>query len=249
MLKMYLLGALLLVALFSVFFYSQGKPKLDVTPEKALADVPVKIALSHLKPHEQVTIKASRRFKDDAIWSSSALFEADDKGNIDVSKTAPVSGSYQGIEPMGLFWSMGPAESTVAAPLNKDEVLLSVYSHNKLILQKTLSRLFASSEVEHKDINEEGIVGVLYYPKQLKQGPAIITVTGSSGGISTMTSQLLASHGYAVLALGYFGMPGLPATLENVPLEYFQKALHWLKKQPQVNPDSIALWGYHMVEN
>ena len=38
----------------------------------------------------------------------------------------------------------------------------------------------------------------------------------------------------ALLDLAYFGEPGLPATLKDIPLEYFARALRWLDRQPQV---------------
>jgi dienelactone hydrolase len=226
-----------------LFFWLHGRPKLEVTPEKALADVPVNISVSNLKAHERITIKASCRFGDNSIWASSAVFEANDKGIVDVATQAPISGSYQGIDSMGLFWAMVPTEKITPAPMHTHEVLISVAAHDKILAQKTISRLSASPDVHQREIHEEGIVGTFFYPKNIKSGPGIITLTGSSGGISTTISQLLASHGYAVLALGYFGMSGLPDTLESIPLEYFQKAMQWLKKQPQVNPNCIALWG------
>lgn len=236
---------LLAIAIFSIilFFWAQAKPKLEIIPEKALADVPVKISISNLKAHEEIIIKASRRFKENEIWSSSAAFKADEKGYVDVSAQAPISGSYTGIDPMGLFWSMSPAEKNIEAPTHPDEVLISVSVQDKLLTQKMTYRLLATPDIHQQEINEEGIVGTFFYPEKMQAGPTIITLNGSSGGITAPVSQLLASHGYAVLALGYFGMPGLPATLEKIPLEYFQRAIQWLKKQPQVDPKRIALWG------
>jgi hypothetical protein len=35
----------------------------------------------------------------------------------------------------------------------------------------------------------------------------------------------------------------LPPTLENIPLEYFQKALQWMRSQPDVDPRSIAIYA------
>jgi hypothetical protein len=39
----------------------------------------------------------------------------------------------------------------------------------------------------------------------------------------------LASRGFNVLSLPYFGEKGLPAELVGVPLEYFEKAFSWLQ--------------------
>ena len=39
------------------------------------------------------------------------------------------------------------------------------------------------------------------------------------------------------------GLPGLPSSLENIPLEYFERALRWLAKQPAVDPHRIVTFG------
>jgi dienelactone hydrolase len=68
---------------------------------------------------------------------------------------------------------------------------------------------------------------------------------GSEGGVSMRwTAALLASHGYPTLALGHFAMPGLPATLRDVPLEYFATAARLLAAQPEVDPAHIIAMGY-----
>jgi dienelactone hydrolase len=36
---------------------------------------------------------------------------------------------------------------------------------------------------------------------------------------------------------------GLPGHLSNIPLEYFFRAIDWIKKRPEVNPDKIVLMG------
>ena len=45
------------------------------------------------------------------------------------------------------------------------------------------------------------------------------------------------------LSLPYHREEGLPALPEEIPLEYFEKAFHWLKNQPQVNPNKIIVMG------
>jgi pimeloyl-ACP methyl ester carboxylesterase len=54
---------------------------------------------------------------------------------------------------------------------------------------------------------------------------------------------VLASRGHPALAVAYFGLPGLPATLTRIPLEYFATALRWLARQPGVNSDRIIVVG------
>ena len=109
--------------------------------------------------------------------------------------------------------------------------------------QKTIHRLPVAPNVEKRDVREQGLVGTLFYPKNIQHGPGVIVVGGSGGRIPEGLAQLFASHGYAVFALGYFGVEGLPERLKNIPLEYFQNAMQWFKKQQQVDKNHIAICG------
>lgn len=67
---------------------------------------------------------------------------------------------------------------------------------------------------------------------------------GSEGGLDgQLLSGALAQAGHPTLDIAYFGMPGLPATLEDIPLEYFARALRWLARQPGVDPARIYVSG------
>jgi dienelactone hydrolase len=52
-----------------------------------------------------------------------------------------------------------------------------------------------------------------------------------------------ASLGYPSLGLAYFGATGVPATLADVPLEYFGTAFSWMVKQPSVAPGKLVVIG------
>ncbi len=234
------------IVLGFIFLYGRITPKIYITPEKPLIDEPVEISISNLSANAQITIEASCKDKDNNAWTSRATFQADDKGMVNVAKQAPISGSYNGIDPMGLIWSIAPADKEIlqrTGQLNTNEILLSIFSKGKLRAQKTIHRLAVSPNVERREIREEGIVGTLFYPKNIKNGLGVIVVGGSGGRIPEDISQLLASHGYTVLALGFFRVEGLPKSLENIPLEYFQNAMQWFKKQPQVDKNHVAICG------
>jgi dienelactone hydrolase len=74
--------------------------------------------------------------------------------------------------------------------------------------------------------------------------PAVLLLGGSEGG-DTMRdlAGLLASRGLTVLTLAYFRAPGLPAHLDHIPLEYFRDAARWLRAQPAVDPERVAIAG------
>jgi len=97
--------------------------------------------------------------------------------------------------------------------------------------------------MERKEIREHNVVGTLFKPKGDVTLPGLIIIPGSDGGIPEEIAQHFASLGYVVLALGYFGVEGLPEKLENIPLEYFENAITWFGKQPYVKQNSIGLIG------
>jgi dienelactone hydrolase len=75
----------------------------------------------------------------------------------------------------------------------------------------------------------------------------VLLLGGSSGGIGTDVTQQaidLQSKGFSVLSPSYFRAPGQPASLELVPLETFDRALDWLRRRPEVDPNRIAVVGH-----
>jgi dienelactone hydrolase len=57
------------------------------------------------------------------------------------------------------------------------------------------------------------------------------------------TAALLASHGYATLALAYFAAGELPAKLESIPLEYFETAVKWMAAHEAIDDARLAVQG------
>lgn len=69
---------------------------------------------------------------------------------------------------------------------------------------------------------------------------SVILVPGSDGGVPIALANYIASHGYPTLALGYFGVDGLPSTLNQIPLEYFLNPINFLKNKFK----KVILMGY-----
>lgn len=92
-------------------------------------------------------------------------------------------------------------------------------------------------------VRENGVVGTLIVPDTTRAYPGILRIGGGEGGISVGDAEAIASEGYSVLALAYFGMEGLPADLEEVPLEYFGRAIAWMKSSPNIDSTKLAIIG------
>lgn len=65
--------------------------------------------------------------------------------------------------------------------------------------------------------------------------PAVIDLFGGAGGLIEFRAGLLASRGFAVLALAFFAYEDLPRTLTQLDLEYFEEAANLLLRHPKVS--------------
>lgn len=92
-----------------------------------------------------------------------------------------------------------------------------------------------------------GFYGVFWDPPAGHENHVgILEFGGSGGGIDTSVGALLAARGYPTLDIAYFDEPGLPQAAENIPLEYFARALRWLGSQPGVNPKRLWVVGWSL---
>lgn len=173
---------------------------------------------------------------------------------------------------MGLFWSMRLsdehsdgramfAKKTTAPNL----VSLEAESGGRTIATASLTRnllapgtgtrdLIVPSEYENG--SEDGantrrgsLVGRLFLPhagsgSQVNgKHPVVIVLGGSGGGFDLDKAAVLSRHGFATLALAYFGIPPLPSWLHRVPFEYFEAAFLWLAAQPEIDMERLGVLG------
>jgi BAAT / Acyl-CoA thioester hydrolase C terminal./Acyl-CoA thioester hydrolase/BAAT N-terminal region. len=221
---------------------------LHVEPKVTLIDESVNIRLSGLLPGQSVYIRAETQ--DGALqrWASDATFVADEDGCIDVREQAPVAGTYSGIDGMGLFWSMQPVAikrplfftKTKSTPMT---VTFTAEIAGESVVSTSIERIFAAPGVTALPILEHGLVGTLFLPAESGPHPAVIVLNGSDGGVHENAVALLASRGYAALALAYFGVEDVPKELIRIPLEYFERAIQWLQQRAEVQSQNIAVIG------
>jgi dienelactone hydrolase len=87
------------------------------------------------------------------------------------------------------------------------------------------------------------LVGTFFVPGDGKRHPAIVVIGGSEGGLHDEQARLLAEHGYATLALAYFGVDPLPQKLRAIPVETVSRGIDWLIARPEVDGARIGLLG------
>jgi dienelactone hydrolase len=233
---------------------AQNAPRFDLSADTVLIDEVINIRVTGLPPKQPVTIRMAG---DGAVrMQSSAAFRSNEQGHVDVAKMRPISGDYEGVHAMGLFWSA--SRDTTASPLGSQmprrldprtppmqRVILTAEWEGRVLATDTIVRRVAAVGVRIEEVRERGLVGLVLYPPGEGPHPAVIVLPGSQGGVPQLARfpAGLASQGYVVLALGYFAAEGLPERLFNIPLEYFETAITWLRDQPQVDSTRIGVLG------
>ncbi|MCX6064669.1 MAG: dienelactone hydrolase [Chloroflexi bacterium] len=100
--------------------------------------------------------------------------------------------------------------------------------------------------MEKQNVTENGL-RANFYQVNGKQRRVIICLGGSEGGLPFADHeahlQALLDLGHPVLCLAYFGVAGLPQSLEKIPLEYFERAFDWLSRQPDIINEYAIIGG------
>ena len=178
---------------------------IEVFPTAALQDVPLSILLTGFLPSEQITVSAKMIMRDGSSWHSQAVFAADAQGATDLAASPAIDGSYRGVSPMGLIWSM--ARSTDQAPINGPSprlrdpvsVVFSAVAGDGPVLHTEVRRRLAAEGVTYKPLDDDihYLRGGWWLPAGDRPHPAMIVLGGSGGGADHWRAALYASHGFA----------------------------------------------------
>lgn len=222
--------------------------RLTAGPSVAAFDLPVHISVSGLPPSAAVTVQARARDYQGRLWESAAEFRTSAAGTLNLATAAPVSGSYHVADAAGLLWSLHPAFKTGTdtqfyMTYSGFSVTIRALVQGRIVASRTLQRL-GSSLTSTQTVRHEGFASTLFVPARPRPGAAaIVVIGGSEGGEATFIAAALAAIGYPALALGYFKEPGLPSCLCDIPLEYFARAVRWLRLQPETRGRAVILYG------
>jgi uncharacterized protein len=98
------------------------------------------------------------------------------------------------------------------------------------------------STVRRTEIRTRDTIGVVFEPEEGSDHFAVF-LGGSFGGIPEGPARKLAASGVSAFALGYFGFPGLPAGLVEIPLEYLQTGIEWFR-DVHAGQHAIGVMGF-----
>lgn len=229
-------------------------PKILI-PETALTDEQIRVEFDGFEPQSSVVVRASAQSQNDGKWKSHARFAVGDNGTFVVGEQSPIEGTYEGADPMGLFWSKRltdanpdqklPPEAIFVPGTQSYEVTLTAEVDGESVAEATTTRRLFDPDIEEREIDRDDIVGKLFLPPGEGPAPALVHLHGAGGKPHLATGRLLASRGFATLSLQYFGDPApIPNTLAEVPVEYAETAIDWLREQDRVASPEVGLFGF-----
>lgn len=208
-------------------------------------DKPVHIKVEGLPPQKPVELRSKILDDRGIIFRAAAQYKADELGQVDLSRAASLGGSYTGVEPMGLFWSLLPEKrhnkilkKTVETPL---EVEISAVSGDKVLASEISYREFMPEGMKRIPVTKGRLRGVLFIPPGKGPFPGIVDLYTFGGSLTEPRASLLSSKGFVVLALAYIGYQGLPKNPKYLDLEYFEEAVEYLRSHCEVEGPGVGV--------
>ena len=152
---------------------------LNLWPRASLIDKITRINVSRLTPLQKITLGAKIVGDKGEVFQSHAHYIADKDGEVDVRRDSSLGGSYSGVSPMGLLWSMKPApgqrkgirlmKSDVTKPYNIvvscfDGHVTPIESLLQPLSSGTFQKWYKADGVKRISVREGRIRGTLFIP-------------------------------------------------------------------------------------
>jgi acyl-coenzyme A thioesterase 1/2/4 len=227
-----------------------NQPKIQVSPQTGMLTDKYTIKANGFSPGSKVRLSSELVDESGIKWIAHGEFVADAAGEVNVDDAPSEKGTFSGLNPGGLFWSMRPEAGTSRDFMingdNKNHMrgqpnfdplaaqTITLRAHNdaegNAATDVTLKRL--ADGVESFPVSEGHLRGIAFRQKdRSKSRGAIMSLTGSGGGVEMSYAPALAAEGYDVFSLAYFAYEGVSDFLFNIPLEYFEEGFEWMMRE------------------
>jgi dienelactone hydrolase len=225
--------------------------KIDVSPTAALCDRKLNISVSGLPAGAQVRISLAMAlpWAPDVPFRSCAQFTAGTDGRVDLASTRPDSGSYDYIDSMGLVSSLvcvdSKAISKITRGISVEKSLFFDYTVECGDQKETVrvERWLKTPDIQRELIHGNFVGEFFFSDKPGRQTLLWLGGSGSNLAINALIAAPLASRGFNVLAVPFFGEKGLPSQLSRIPLEYFERIFEWLGNDPRTAGQPVQIIG------
>ncbi|XP_037132824.1 acyl-coenzyme A thioesterase 3-like [Syngnathus acus] len=217
---------------------------------RCLFDEAVHVKVAGLRSGQVVTLRARTTDERGTVFHSAAVYRADGSGELDLRRDAALCGTYEGVEPMGLLWSMRAAVpfkyfhwTKAPSPLVvrfsvHDGVDVEEEERGGAVAEATNERVLIGEGVIREVVDLGKCNGVLFTPPGEGPFPGVLDVSPFA---SEKRASLLANKGFVVLTLAVFY--GKPTDVKYVELDRFQQALRFLQQHAKVGSDGLGVIG------
>lgn len=207
---------------------------VHTSPADPLLDDPLSVRVEGLDPARTVRLRLLLHGPDGECYESVTAVDARD-GTVTL-RTDPGE--------LGFLTDSVPVDDPVAEPpAFPDLLLVGETMEGERLFTETVSRRTALPGVTTERTEGEGFVADLHLPAGDGPHPGVVFLGGSGGGFPpAYRTELLASHGFAVLGTAYFGVDDLPEALSEVPVEGVESALGLLRSH-EVTTDALGIVG------
>ncbi|KAK6482649.1 peroxisomal succinyl-coenzyme A thioesterase-like [Huso huso] len=227
-------------------------------PTRGLVDEKFHVDVLNLRPHQPITLHSVFQSEENDFWEAYGHYISDSKGMVKADETESLGGSFTGKDPMGLIWSMKPVPgSRTGLRFRKRDVqtpyvvhisvfdghISSGFNEKSALACTVMERWYMAPGVCRIDIRQDGVQGTLFLPPGPGPFPGILDLWGGGGGLVEYRSALLASHGYASLALEYLFQKNRSEKSAVIGEQYFEAAFNILKNHPKVASERVGLFG------
>ncbi|MFK0239152.1 acyl-CoA thioesterase/bile acid-CoA:amino acid N-acyltransferase family protein [Streptomyces vinaceus] len=203
--------------------------ELDISHENSLVDVAPVLHLHELGPHTEVVVRIDVTDAAGATWRSANLYRADSRGTVRTDRDAPLSGTYEGVDATGPWWSMEcrPAPGRPATAFTAPDSALTwsvecVAQNATARLRRDVVRRWRADPVSKAEEQLDGMRLLRFaLPSDTSAGrPVVVVVPGTTGSeaVSPAAALLASRTGFDTVVLDYQAASDPPA-LREVPLE------------------------------
>ena len=149
-------------------------PTLTITPAGAALDTPLRIRVAGCGSGAIVAVTTTQLDPAGRSWSASAKFVADDQGVVDTTSDPPLTGSYEGVDAMGLVWSMTREDRPPAGiprPMLGPVTLQVTARSARGSVEAATTRARLPDGIQRNPLSAPGVVGVLFHPETSDPAP------------------------------------------------------------------------------
>ena len=227
---------------------------------EVLLGEPVRLRVDGLQSGQKVRFTAESangysRWK--KVFRSTALFIADESGSVSLTRQAPESAVWQGVDPAGLFWSLKSIGELAEAQRPTDEVTISIDIDDDQTVDHTANVVLMRGieNLEESPLGDPFPGAFIMREPSKNPLPTIILLGGSAGHDWSIrrTAPLLASRGFGVVGVPYFSpnmfgggppvFPDLPRDFHEVSIDRLTKIIDAVNKHPELDSDRLAIYG------